>query len=192
MPSRDCYQEALTSTYIQSAMTVHPEAYGGPLLNLRGEVIGVLMPRAWKAGFTELMPSYGIEFAMPSNIVSGIYKALRVKKSFKSPWLGFAVMSRSELRKERTTEEFNGLAKPPIGIYIENVFDPSAASEAGIKPGDFMVKFDGTPVSTPLIFQKLLYLDGIGGTAQLEMFRDGETYVVELPIRERPANATTR
>jgi S1-C subfamily serine protease len=191
-PNRDCYQDQLSSTYLQIAVRVHPEAYGGPLINTRGETIGILLPRVIELGPTVEQPNLGIEFAMPSNIVKGIYGALRQVKSFRSPWLGFAVMSRTELRRELGPEAFNALEKPRFGIYLENVFAPSVASELGVEPGDFLTHFDGEVVYSPLNFQKMLYLAGIGAEVELEFFRDGQTFTRKFTVEERPAEATTR
>lgn len=191
LPNRDCYQELLTSTYLQMAIRVHPECYGGPVMNIEGEVVGLLMPREFKPGVNQLQQNYGIEFALPINIAKGIYPAIIKKKSFRSPWIGFAVMSRPELLRERP-EQFRTMKKPRFGIFIENVFAPSPAAALGIKPGDFLVKFDGKMVHTPLDFQKYLYLAGIGATVELELAREAKPYTVKVKIEARPAKATTR
>lgn len=191
-PDRDCYQENLTATYLQASMRVQPQCYGGPLLNIRGEVIGILMPLLPKPGIPELEPARGLEFALPSNILQGLYKSLREVQTWKSPWLGFAVMSRAELRRERGVGAFDMMVKPRFGIFIENVFRPSPASTAEIQPGDFLVSFDGQTVDTPLMFQRFLYLAGIGAEVELEIFRNGATSTRRLKIEERPANATQR
>ena len=194
-PSRECYQEQLTSTYLQAALTVHPEAYGGPLVDLQGKVVAMLVPRLAEASqiFGRPPGTMGIEFGLPSNIMTGIYQALKKKKSLKSPWLGIAVMSRPEILKDRGPEAFKAMQKPKIGgILIENVFGPSPAHAAGIKPGDFLVKFDGHLVTDPLTFQKFLYLSGIGAEVSLEFFRKGEIIATKMKVLERPENAITR
>ena len=191
-PDRDCYQEQLTATYLQAALKVHPQCYGGPLVNIRGQVIGMLTPRLPQPGVLAEPTSHGLEFALPSNIIKTIYAALREKESLRSPWLGYAVMSPAELRKEVGPDAFRTLKRPALGIYIENVFDPSPAQTAGIKPGDFLMKFDGKPVRSPLEFQKHLYMAGIGATVKLTMFREDETYDAELVVELRPENATPK
>jgi serine protease Do len=191
LPNRDCYQELLTSTYLQMALRVHPQCYGGPVMNIQGEVVGILMPRQFKPGVVELADNYGIEFALPINIAKGIYPAIIKKRSFRSPWIGYAVMSRPELLRERP-EEYRTMKKPRFGIYIENVFSPSPAATLGVKPGDFLVKFDGQLVHTPLDFQKFLYLAGIGKTVELELARDAKPYTIKVKIEPRPSVATTR
>lgn len=190
-PNRECYQEQLSSTYVQTAMQVHPGAYGGALVNLRGEFVGMLAPRAHATGVSDA-PHMGLEFALPSNIIQGLYGTIRRNQSFESPWLGYAVMSMAELRKEIGVEAAAALVRPPAGIYVENVFTPSPAAAADVRPGDFLTKFNGIEIHSPLDFQKQLYLAGIGTRVPVEFFRAGERFVRELVIEVRPPNATTR
>ena len=154
--------------------------------------MGMLSPRKPVPGPLADLPGYGIEFALPSNILQGLYKSLRQTGGNKSPWLGFAVMSRSELIRERGIEKFNAMDKPSTGILIENVFKPSPATTAGIQPGDFLVQFDGKPVLSPLNFQRYLYLTGIGAKVTLKMYRGGKLFDVEAKIEERPKNASQK
>ncbi len=191
-PSRDCYQDTLSAFFLQTAMTVPPEVYGGPLLNARGEVIAVLAPVSATPGVNATTPRYGIEYAMPSKIVEGLYRSIRQVKTFRSPWLGFSVMSRAEIAAQRGVEAFNALSKPKDGILIENVFRPSPAADVGILPGDFLVGFDTYKVTTPVDFQRYMYLAGVGKTVKLELFRAGEVVRVELAITPRPPEAVPR
>jgi serine protease Do len=190
-PTRDCYQALLSAFYMQLAMVAHPQAYGGPVINLAGKVVGVLGPRtALPGGGSE--PKTGIEMAMPSKIVVGLYESIRQSRSFASPWFGFSVMGRAEVATARGVEAFDAMVKPRTGIMIEDVFRPSPAAAAGIEPGDFLVRFDATYIFTPVDFQKCLYLAGVGKKVTLELFRDGETLRKELTIERRPKEATPR
>lgn len=195
LPDRDCYQELLTSFYLQTSLAVPPQAYGGPLLNVKGEVMGLLCPRNPEFGPHVLGPRDGVEYVLPSSIITGLYKSMIANPTFRSPWLGFAVMSRAELVRKIGLSAFNEMRKPErfgYGIYIENVFKPSPAATAGIEPGDFLVSFNGNLIMSPIEFQANLYLTGIGHEADLEMFRNGKTYNVKVKIEPRPPEAITR
>lgn len=191
-PSRECYQDYLSAFYSQSALTVPPQAYGGPLLDLDGNVVGILAPRGFAPGSRGDAPRTGIEFALPSEIVSNLRDAIGKARSFRSPWLGFSVMSRAEIAAARGVEAFNALPKPKNGILVESVFTPSPASAAGIRPGDFLVGFDAYRVFAPVDFQRYLYLAGIGTRVKLELFRDGEVLHKEIVVELRPAEAAPR
>ncbi len=194
-PARDCYQELLVSAYMQTSLRVPQQGYGGPLVNLRGELIGITIP-------LEVDPSLGVEgsslqdecsYALPSKIFTGLYESIREARSFKSPWFGFAVMSRAEIAKAKGFEAFQKMNKPKTGgILIESIFTPSPAAAAGVQPGDFLVKFDGKEITAPVEFQRALYLSGIGHEATLEFFRDGQTVVKTIKIEQRPAEAKPR
>src|SRR5262249_29030300 len=82
IPSRGCYQDQLTATFLQTTMVLHPEAYGGPLVDIDGKILGVMIPRrrattvaAGSAGAAANAPDpaparpMGIEFALPSPIL---------------------------------------------------------------------------------------------------------------------------
>jgi len=185
LPERRCYQEQLTATYLQSALRVHPEAYGGPLVNIRGEVIGITTPHPQQASDCD-----GIEYALPIDIVLPIYEGICANESFRSPWLGFAVLEIAALRDRMPDPEaFRTLVRPRLGVYIDDVFDPSPAARADIRVGDFLVSFNGQPIFSVYRFQEQLHLTGIGRMGKLEIFRAGQTLVKEVTVEERPEAA---
>ena len=185
LPERRCYQEQLSATYMQAALRMHPQAYGGPLVNIRGEIVGITTPRPpQQADFD------GLEYALPINIVMPIYEGIRANKSLRSPWLGIAVLEIVDLRQRLPTPEaFRTMVRPRFGIYIDAVFDPSPASRADIRAGDFLISFNGRRLFSVYRFQEQLHLTGIGRPAKLEIFRAGEILLKELVIEERPETA---
>lgn len=191
-PSRECYQEQLMATYLQFVAPVHPGALGGALVDAQGGFLGMLVPGNPELALEDAPQLAGLGFALPSNIIQGLYATIQHNESVRSPWLGFAIMSMAELWRERGPEGMAQLERPRTGVYIENVFDPSPAQAAGVQVGDFLVSFDGKLLGTPIDFQRALYMAGIGSTVELELFRAGETYTVEVPIEVRPAHASTR
>ena len=82
------------------------------------------------------------------------------------------------------------MIRPPVGIYIENVFEPSPAFAAGIRPGDFLTEFNGYPINSPIEFQKQFYLAGPGVDVQVKTFRNGTVRASKLTIGIRPQEAT--
>lgn len=191
-PSRDCYQDLLSSFFMQAGLVAHPQAYGGPMIDLKGRVVGILAPGQPEPKKWQESKRQGVELGLPSKIVQGLHDAIRTARSFRSPWLGYAVMSRPEIAKVRGIKAYQEMDKPRNGILIENVFDPGPAFAAGIQPNDWLVTFDKTRIFTPVDFQKQLYLAGIGTKVKVEIFRDGATRWYELEIQERPQAATPR
>jgi S1-C subfamily serine protease len=185
-PQRQCYQEDLTGTLMQASLTVHPEAYGGPLVDIRGRVVGMTVP----AARDELLP-HAAELALPINLAINIYKALKLTESRRSPWLGFSVLELAAVTR-RGADPAPSVNLPRTGVYIDDLFDPSPASSAGIRVGDSLVAVDGHRLFSVLDFQKWLYLSGIGRTIELEIYRDGKTLKKKVAVEERPASATPR
>lgn len=192
-PARDCYQELLSAAYLQLSLVVPPPALGGPLADLDGRVLGITCRLRLEAG-ADVGP--GLEqrctFALPSKIAQGIYESIKEARSVRSPWFGFAVMSRTEIAAVRGVEAFQQLAKPRSGILVENVFAPSPAAAAGVLPGDFLVQFGDVEIHAPVDFQRQLYLTGIGRSAKLVFWRNGERFARELEVAERPMAAKPR
>ncbi|MEM7203559.1 MAG: trypsin-like peptidase domain-containing protein [Planctomycetota bacterium] len=199
-PLRQCYQGDMTATMLQTSLTAHPEAYGGPVTNIRGEVVGQLVPRYPKPKVTPSSGAPGVELAMPIEIVTNIADGLvqvaaRGQRSEQSPWLGLSVLEITTLRaqlRERDPEALRALVAPPVGVFIDDVFTPGPAVDAGIEVGDYLLSIDGHRLLSVLDFQKWLYLSGVGRTAAVEVFRDGAVRKVEIAIAARPAEVRPR
>ena len=188
IPRRDCYQENLQASYLQIPRVIHPEALGGPVTDIDGAVVGMLMPR-WDQ--PKINPAHQVvQFALPSKIIREIAAPIIHQRSVESPWLGFSVMSREELREEIGPRALSQMTRPPVGIYIENVFEPSPAFAAGIRPGDFLIEFNGYPINSPIEFQKQFYLSGPGSKVEMKTFRNGTILKSNHTIGIRPPEAT--
>jgi S1-C subfamily serine protease len=186
-PSRDCYQELMNATYMQATMFVHPGAFGGPVLGLDGTVMGLLHPLQVEGG-----TAVGSAWALPSKLLVGLHDAIRTAGTTQSPWLGFSVMSRIEVAKVRGLAAFQAMTKPPHGILLENVFQPSPASAAGLQVDDFLTHVAGVEIHAPVDFQRQLYLAGVGRAVELRFFRSGQTFARTVTIEKRPAAAQPR
>lgn len=189
-PSRDCYQELMSATYMQATIAVPSGAFGGPLVDLDGKVLGILT--TLDGGGSGRPGPMGSAWALPSKIVTGLYDAIRTAGTSKSPWLGFSVMSRAEIVAARGFQAFQTMQKPAHGILLENVYAPSPASKAELKPGDFLTHFAGVEIHAPVDFQRQLYLAGVGREVEVVMFRDGETFRRTITIEARPPEAKPR
>jgi S1-C subfamily serine protease len=183
-PDRQCYQEQLTATMMRSTLRLPEESFGGPLVDIQGHVVGLTT-----RGFDDIPGSSAETSAIPINLVRGIYESLRVVSSHESPWLGFSVLDLAAARR-RPAGGSAVLAR--TGVYIDDLFEPSPAASADIRIGDCLVAIDGERLFSPLDFQKWLYLNGIGATMTLEIYRDGTTFEKEVTIERRPRTATTR
>ena len=189
VPQRDCYQASLTATFLQASLPLPPGAAGGALVDIHGAVMGILVPfdeQAEGAG--------GIVYSIPMAIATGIFDSLKIARSFESPWLGVSVLTISEYRALMQSKGLPWDRKMrTLGVYVDNVFEPSPAARAGIEVGDFLTELDGRKLPTVFDFQKSLYLTGIGRTVTVQIYRNGETLSRQVTIEGRPdeANVST-
>jgi serine protease Do len=139
---------------------------GGPLVNLRGEIVGI----------NEI--SFGLSGAIPGNVAKGVARELMAKGKITRSWLGIDVQP---LFKEMSDEH---------GILISGVVDNSPAERAGMKPGDILVKLDGSPVDVhfdeqlPDFMWRTVSLP-IGKEVPALVKRDGKEIAVRLEASER-------
>ena len=182
-PARECYQDDMTATYMQLSTLVPDGALGGPVVNLRGEVIGV-NARLAVSGADALPLTRSLGLALPSNIASAIFQAMLMRESKESPWLGISVLAANDTLRRR-------LGGPFRGIYIDNVFVPSPASKLGVRVGDVLQVMDGKPIATVHDFQRILYELGAGSRVRLGLLRGGKPLELVATIERRPPEATT-
>ena len=183
-PARECYQDELSATYLQTSAPVCDGALGGPLVDLHGEVIGINTRRGDSAAASGQVAGSG--YALPINLPIAIYQSLLTNQSTVSPWLGVSVLRLDDALRKR-------LGDPRCsGVYIDNVFDPSPASAVGIKVGDILQTIDGDSVSGVYDFQRLLYRAGAGKVVKLQVYNASRTRELTAKIGIRPPLATTR
>ncbi|MEN8184736.1 MAG: PDZ domain-containing protein, partial [Myxococcota bacterium] len=164
------------------------------------------------AEFPELVASArSLEFVLPIDLAMAIYEPLKLKESRRSPWLGFSVLELRASRRRlvsssggvepprtgvavrrRPTSPRKGVHVPQIGVYIDDVFEPSPAAAAGIRIGDRLISIDGNRLRSVWEFQKWLYLSGIERTITLAILRDGEILEKRVTVEERPEAAVPR
>ena len=181
-PARECYQDDMTATYMQTSQVAPDGALGGPIVNLRGEVIGV-SARVGASGADSLSPR-GSNFAMPSNIAGAIFQAMLMRESKESPWLGISVLALNDTLRRK-------LGATITGIYIDNVFDPSPASRLGILVGDVLRAMDDRPIANVHDFQRILYELGAGSRVRLGVVRAGKRMELQATIERRPPGTLT-
>lgn len=176
---------------IQTDAAVNPGNSGGPLLNMRGEVIGI--NTAIQSGTGEFA---GIGFAIPSKTVSKIVPILIKEGQYKHPWLGISGV-------DIDPDLANVLQlKDTRGFLIISIANDSPAENAGLHGasetkeidgiryqigGDVILSVDGKDVRK--IDDILIYLQRekqVGDTINLEILRDGRTTNFELVLKERP------
>jgi len=185
-PARQCYQQEISATRLQSSLVIPERARGGPVVDIQGRVVGLSVgePRAAPG-------ASAAGHVLPINLVLNLYEALKIAHSTRSPWIGVSVLELDRVAAARDPEK-PAPALPVNGVGIDDVFVPSPAAAAGVRTGDFLVELGGHPVQSVADFQKWMYVNGIGKKVELGLLRDGKPVRVSVTIEARPAEATTR
>ncbi|NNF84695.1 MAG: Do family serine endopeptidase [Deltaproteobacteria bacterium] len=164
-----------TGDLIQTDASINPGNSGGPLLNTRGEVVGI--NTAMVSG------GQGIGFAIPINTVLEIERELASTGMIRRGWLGVGI----QFLTPDLAESFG--VKGEKGVLVNRVVPDSPAAARGLRRGDIVISFGGTPVTGVKEFQKMVAGVSPGSDAILEILRGGKrmTVTVKLAELESPA-----
>lgn len=154
---------------IQTDASINPGNSGGPLLNSKGEVIGI--------NTVKIKPEYGegLGFSIPANVAKPIVDQVIKEGHFETLYIGFKGME-VELYERRMGIEL-GIDK---GIILLEIVPNGPVSKAGIKAGDILTKIDGEEVETSNQIRKILYKYKKGDKVKLQMIREGKEMEVEI------------
>ncbi len=148
--------------FIQTDASINQGNSGGPLFNLKGEVIGIntAIIAPGQSG------SIGIGFAIPANAASNVISQLLEFGETKRGWLGVRIQ---EVTKE--IAEVEKLVKPK-GALVASVGEKSPADKAGIKAGDIILEFDGKIIDTMRTLPKVVASTKVGKSVELKIWRN--------------------
>ena len=168
--------------FIQTDAAINPGNSGGALINGRGELVGINT-----AIFSQSGGYQGIGFAVPSNLVRRVIGDLtkfgRVRRGSIGLIEVIPLTGRlaDELRVPRAD-----------GIVVNQLHRESAAYKAGLEPGDIVLSFNGTAVSDPSQFVRMVSDSTIGSTARVEVLRDGRRQTIGIPIETQQERRVRR
>ncbi len=148
--------------FIQTDASINQGNSGGPLFNLKGEVIGIntAIIAPGQSG------SIGIGFAIPANAASNVIDQLIEFGETKRGWLGVRIQ---EVTKEIADVE---KLKKPAGALVASVGQNSPADKAGIKAGDIILEFDGKKIDTMRTLPKVVANTKVGKSVELKIWRN--------------------
>ncbi|MDG2221434.1 MAG: PDZ domain-containing protein [Rubripirellula sp.] len=156
---------------IQTDARVAPSFYGGPLIDLYGNVLGILIPAVSKGGAEDSTSWYdsGIAFAIPSNVIVAKLDRLKMGEDIRKGLIGIVSKSRDPYQDETT---------------IAAVRVRSPAEAAGILAGDEVLEVAGRPVRRQLDIRQALGSFDAGEKVRLKLRRDGNPIDVEVTLAE--------
>jgi len=164
--------------FIQTDVAVNPGNSGGPLINLKGEVVGInSMIYSRTGGYM------GVSFAIPIDVALDVAKQLQATGKVTRGRLGVGIQS---LTKE-LAQSFK--LDQPVGAVITNVEKGSPADKAGLKAGDVILSYNGKKIEDPNELPRLVAATKPGEKAKLEVWRNGKREQVAATVGEFPTEA---
>jgi Do/DeqQ family serine protease len=159
--------------FVQTDASINPGNSGGPLLNFRGEVIGI--------NTAIVSTGQGIGFAIPINVAQRVAAALVSKGKVVRGWLGVSL-------QPLTKELAQGLGAPAEkGAVVARVLPGGPAEKAGLQPNDVIVKVGDVAVDDLQHLQRLILDAPVGQSVPLRVLRNGKEVTVPVTIAEAPA-----
>jgi len=155
---------------IQTDASINPGNSGGPLLNNKGEVIGI--------NTAKIKTGEGLGFSIPINLVKPIVEQVIQEGGFTNAYIGFEGIDVDVYERHEGVK-----LKANKGVVIINVVPKSPAEVAGLKPMDIIQSIDGKELVSMVGLRKLLYQYKIGDSANLGINRDGEIMNVKIKFK---------
>ncbi len=159
--------------FIQTDASINRGNSGGPMFNIKGEVIGVNT-----AIFSPTGGSVGIGFAVPSNLAKNVVAQLIKYGKTKRGWLGVKIQNVSD-----EIAESLGLEKT-MGALVSSVIEDGPAAKAKIKTGDIILKFDGKEVSEMRQLPRIVAETEVGKKVEVVLWRDGKKITTKVKLGE--------
>ena len=165
---------------IQIDAAINPGNSGGPLLNSRGEVIGINTLKLSSTGYE------GIGFALPINGVMSLVDQIcengavveRPADSFVTGKAALGITYREITKAE--SRQYN----LPQGVLVVFISQGGAAQKSGMKSGDVIIEFDGVETTTDDKLIELIDSKKPGDVVKVKVHRDGETVEIDVTLAE--------
>lgn len=163
--------------FIQTDAAINPGNSGGPLLNDRGEVIGI--NTAIRAD------AMGIGFAIPINKVKSILPLLSKGQAVPHPFLGIQMRTLTpDLARKNNSDPNAAIMLPEVsGVLVVNVIPDSPAARGGLRRGDVIVQIDGTGVTSAEQLQGLVERSRVGQALAMTVRRGDRGGNQQLSVR---------
>ena len=163
--------------FIQTDAAINPGNSGGPLLNIRGEAVGMNT-----AIFSRSGGYMGIGFAIPINMAKSIEQQLRKTGKVTRGWLGVMIQDVNE----DLAKSFGG--KAGGGALVTEVSDDSPAKKSGLLQGDIIVAINGDPVADVADLRNKIAMTPPNIDLKLRILRDGNEKDLMVTVGEQPAD----
>ena len=178
-PQRQISRYAITD-FIQTDAAINPGNSGGPLVNSRGEVIGINSMIASETGYYS-----GYGFAIPISLAKNVSDDLIAHGRVRRAVLGITI--REVTAEEAKAAQLESIAGVMVGDYAPDGDAPSPAKVAGLEPGDVIIAVDGQPVDRVGTLQRVVRTKKPGDVVPVDVMRFGDRRSFRVKLAEAPA-----
>jgi serine protease Do len=167
--------------FIQTDVAVNPGNSGGPLFNMRGEVVGINSQIYSRTG-----GFMGLSFAIPIDVANDIGQQLRTTGKVTRGRIGVVI-------QQVTKELADGFGLPkPQGALVNSVEKGGPADKAGIEAGDVILRFDGKPVNSSEDLPRVVGGTKPGSKVVVQVWRNKATRDLQVVVAELNEDRTGR
>lgn len=160
---------------LQTDAAINPGNSGGPLVNDKGEVIGVTSMKLVKDEIE------GMGFAIPIELVTSSVDKLEKGKKIERPYLGIEILDMSD---EYLINRYDININTDLnsGVVIMNVDEGSIGSKYNLKKGDVITYINSDEIKDTAHFKYILYKYNVGDTIKLKYIRDSKETEIEIKL----------
>lgn len=162
-------------SYIQTDAAINQGNSGGPLLNIRGEVIGINRMIASQSG-----GSVGIGFTIPINEARKVAEELKVNGKVTRPWLGVGL----DMISEEDVAQLN--LKDNKGALVRQIIKGSPADKAGLKVDDVITEIGGKTIQSPEELINFVRTSKIGKRLEIKITRNKNEILTSITPAQKP------
>lgn len=169
-----------TVPFIQTDVAINPGNSGGPLLNLNGEVVGINSQILTRSG-----GYMGLSFAIPANVAFSVADQLKRDGHVHRAWMGVSLQALDS----RLARAFGrGTTQ---GALVASVVSGGPADQAGVQPGDIIIKVNDEQVDSAERVPRLVAALRPGQVIALDLWRHGATLQLNVPLIEQGKRASS-
>ena len=161
--------------YLQTDAAVNPGNSGGPLVNLRGEVVGINTAISSRSGGYD-----GVSFAIPSNMVKWVADQLMDEGRVTRSYLGVEMQDLT-----RDMQKYYGVG-PKDGVVVNDVRPDTPAAKAGLESGDVIQELNGTAISGGMQLAGVVERLTPGQSYDMRILRGGEEKTISVTFEAMP------
>jgi serine protease Do len=171
------YPNSASYEFIQTDAGAYPGGSGGPLLNSKGHVIGMITMASERGN---------MGFATPMNVIKRVLPRLANGEKLAWGWLGVQ-MSDISLEQARSLGIF-----PAKGVVVSSVLPGQSAARGGIQKQDIILTVNETQVDSPRDVARMIGGLEAGRVVHLTILRQGKTMELSIPLGARPDSTNAR